>query len=864
MTPKATQSSRAKKSAIRSVKPRTAGGALSGILGAVAMSAVAGILITAAVTPLVAVSGAAATSAISIFENLPNHLDPGKLAEPSTIYALDNDDNKVELATFYDQDREMVAWDEISQHVKDAAVAEEDPRFYTHGGVDVLATSRAALQNVAGQGFSGASTVTMQYVRNVLVQEAMSIPDEAARDEAYEDAMRQDIDRKLKEMKLAVSIEKKFSKDEILLGYLNIALFGRQIYGIESAAHYYYGKSAKDVTLAEAASLVAIVNNPGKLQIDIEENIERNKQRRDKILSSMYDVGKITEAQYEEAIATEVEPNITPRVAGCAVAENKGLGHFCNYVQLYIKNDPSFGNTPEERQFNFMRGGYDIVTTIDLDMQQAATEAIQQTVAPNIPGLDAGSASVSVEVGTGNVLAMAQNRPFSDDPKVLETNPDYTSVNYNTDFEYGGSSGFQVGSTAKAWTLAEWLRTGHSVHEMVNGNQRQINSSNIRAHCLPGGVYGYDTWRVGNDGNANYGNIPVMRATASSINAGFVSMQEKMDLCDTMDLAERLGAHRASPQTVEGFNNYGTTDMTRNPVNVYAGTDELAPLTMANVYAAFANEGVTCSAVPIASITDSDGEAVPFTKSKCTEAVSPEVAAGVLYAFQGVVQNGTATYAQSPHGVPHFAKTGTTDDWVDMWLVGGSTEVVTASWIGNVVGKVSTQSVGIQWGLRNIWPSIMNVADVKYGGSAFPEPSSAAIRTTMVEVPDTKGKSVEEAEELLTGVGFTVTDGGETDSAVDDGRVARTDPDAGSSVAVGSSVTIYRSNGSMSDVPDVTGEEGRAAERAITSAGFNPVLRCESGSGNPRQSEIVEMTPSGGSEAKRGSQIVLLADCGDD
>ena len=126
------------------------------------MSAVAGVLITAAVTPIVAVSGAAASSAISIFENLPNHLDPGQLAQPSTIYAKNSDGKNVEIATFYAQNREMVEWDDISQYVKDAAVAEEDPRFYTHGGVDVLSTSRAVVQNLAGQNLSGASTVTMQ------------------------------------------------------------------------------------------------------------------------------------------------------------------------------------------------------------------------------------------------------------------------------------------------------------------------------------------------------------------------------------------------------------------------------------------------------------------------------------------------------------------------------------------------------------------------------------------------------------------------------------------------------------------------------------------------------------------------------
>ncbi len=825
------------------------------------MSAVAGVLITAAITPLVAVSGAAATSAISVFENLPNHLDPGQLAEPSNLYAKTADGKTSKIATFYDQDRETVAWDDISQYVKDAAVAEEDPRFYSHGGVDVLATSRAALQNLAGRGFSGASTITMQYVRNVLVQEAMSIPDESEREKAYEDAMRQDIDRKLKEMRYAVSIEKQYPKHDILLGYLNIALFGRQIYGIESAAHYYYNKSAKDVTLAEAASLVAIVNNPGKLQIDIEDNIPANIERRNKILNSMLSHGKITQAQYDEAVDTPVEPDITPRVAGCAAAEKNGLGHFCNYVQLYIKNDPSFGNTPEERNFNFMRGGYDIVTTIDLDMQKAANDAIKANTPPTMGGIDLGSTVVSNEVGTGRVLAMAQNRKFSDNPDVLKKDGNYTSVNYNTDYDYGGSSGFQVGSTSKIWTLSEWLRQGHSLNEVVNGNGRTVQSSSFRANCLPGGVYGYDSWQFRNHGMNQWGNLSVMKGTANSVNGAYVSMAQQLDLCEIMDLAEKLGVHRASPQTIPNFPNTGTTNLTRNPTNVFAGTDEIAPMTMSTAFAAFPNKGETCTPVPIDSITDAEGNDVTFTKSKCSEAVSPEVAAGVLYALQGVVANGTGTHAQSAYGVPHFAKTGTTDDYKDQWTVGGSSRVTTAFWIGNVSGQVPLTNFGIENAAQSVWPAVMNVADQKYGGEAFPDPAESATRQTMVEVPDTSGRTYDEAEELLTGVGFTVNDGGEVDGSQPEGRVESTDPSAGSSVARGSAVTIYRSKGNLDEVPDVVGQDGREAERAIRGAGFETVLRCEADGNNPRRHEIVSMTPDPGSSAKRGSQVTLLAKC---
>ena len=229
MTPQSPLSSRAKKLPVRFVKPRSAGGVFGGLLGALVMSVVAGILVTAAITPVVAVSGAMASTAVSVFESLPTHLNPGQLAQPSTIYAKQTDGTEVEVATFYAQDREMVGWDQITQYVKDAAVAEEDPRFYTHGGVDILATARAVMQNVAGTGFSGASTITMQYVRNVLIQEAEAISDPEASQIAYDAAMKQTMDRKLQEMRYAVSIEKEYSKDQILLGYLNIALFGRQI-----------------------------------------------------------------------------------------------------------------------------------------------------------------------------------------------------------------------------------------------------------------------------------------------------------------------------------------------------------------------------------------------------------------------------------------------------------------------------------------------------------------------------------------------------------------------------------------------------------------------------------------------------------
>ncbi|PRI10493.1 penicillin-binding protein [Leucobacter massiliensis] len=882
---------------MRSFKPRSAGGALGGILGAVAMSAIAGVLVTAAVTPVVALSGISTSSAINIFEKLPNHLNPGRLAEPSTIYATGSDGTVHKLAEFYDQDRKMVGWDDISQFVKDAAVAEEDPRFYTHGGVDVLASGRAVLQNATGQNLSGASTITMQYVRNVLIQDAYAIPDKEERDVAYKKAMEQSMDRKLQEMRYAISIEKKYPKDEILLGYLNIALFGRTIYGIESAAQYYYSTSAKDLSLAQAASLVAIVNNPSLYQLDVEENLAANKERRDKILGSMLKHGKITQAQYDEAVETPVEPKIQPREQGCFLAEkNFGAGHFCDFVQRYIRQDPNFGDTPEDRAFNFARGGYQIYTTLDLDMQAAGNEAMRSTVPANMPGINVGGASVSVQVGTGKVLAMVQNRPFNNAQEFLDANPDFTGINYNTDFDYGGSSGFQIGSTFKPVTLAEWIRTGHSVRDVVNVSSRSnVPYQSFRASCMPDGVYSYGSFSFTNDNEGTRGNQPVLTAIANSVNGGLVSMQQKMDLCDTFSTAQKLGLHRASPQPVwtqeeadagavaqelVGTNKNPTLhgdpyDLTMVPSNVYGGVDEIAPITVASAYAAFAGNGTVCTPVPIEKIVGPDDEQVPFTKSKCTEGIAPEVAAGVAYALQYTVTNGLARHANSPFGIPHLAKTGTTDDVVDNWTAGASSTVATATWVGNAGptqlwdgswGRVSTQPFGgLMYADQTIWPAMMNVADQKYGGTAFPEPSAASVQQTMVTVPDVKGKSFDEASSMLTQLGFDVADGGEVDSSVARGQIARSDPEGGSSAGLGTLVTIYRSNGEADKVPDgLVGALGRDAEATLKGAGFSQVsFTCEgSGKPDPKKHRVVSVSPESGSEARPDAGVTLTLACG--
>lgn len=697
---------------------RTPLGVVGGVVGLVAASSAAAMLITAAVTPGLAAAGVAASSTISMFENLPSYLEIGELSEKSNIYATNSDGDRILLASFYDQNRVEVGWDQVSQFVKDAAIAGEDPRFYDHNGIDLQGTIRAAATTASGRETQGGSSIAQQYVKNVRVQECERLAaDQEERDGCYDAVTETTIDRKLKEMRLAIGVEKRYTKSEILLGYLNIAGFGGTVYGIEAAASYYYNTTAANLTLAQAASLIAIVNNPGKFRLDrpddplngAENGYAANTARRDYILRAMLAEDKITVEQFDEAIATPVEPVITEPSTGCQTAG--ASAYFCDYVKNILQNDPIFGEDEAERLLNFRRGGYQVYTSLDLDLQRAAETAIARHVPATYPGWDVGGVISSVEVGTGRVLAMVQNRTYSQDPAVLAQGPQFTSINYNTDFEYGGSRGFQPGSSYKVFTLAEWLSMGRGLGERVD-SRRKSNWGTFQDSCL--GPHFAGDWNPRNDANEAGGNYSAMESTVGSINTGFVGMAKELDLCGIRQRAEAFGVHRADGNPLQ-----------QGPSSVI-GTNEVAPLSMAVAFAGIANNGVTCSPIAIDRIVGRDGEEVPPPKSDCTPSVVPEVAAAMHTAMGAVMTSGTGreSNANTQPSVPLIGKTGTTDAAKDTWMIGASSKVATA------VGVVSVNGQANQRGLRfdsgpaatarhRMWPEVMSVAAAKYGGDPF-------------------------------------------------------------------------------------------------------------------------------------------------
>ncbi|TFD15702.1 penicillin-binding protein [Cryobacterium sp. TMT1-21] len=704
---------------------RTAGGIIGGILGLVAISVSGGLLVGAAVTPVVALTGIATSDTINVFENLPNYLAIDRLSQKSNIYATHSDGSPVLLASFYEQNRIEVAWENISPYVKDATIASEDPRFYDHGGVDAQGTARAAVKTFLGGETQGGSSITQQFVKNVRVQKCEVMTDQRIRQRCYDAVTETSPDRKIKEMRLAIGVEKKYAKNDILRQYLNIIGFGGTVYGIEAAAEYYYNTSAAALTLPQAASLVAIVNNPVKFQLDLPASATNgvangyaaNKERRDYILREMQKYKKITPAEYQAAIAAPIEPVITEPSTGCQTAG--GSAYFCDYVTHLLRNDPTFGEDEDARLLNFRRGGFNIYTTLDLDLQNAAETTLKANVPMTYPGWDLGAVITSVEVGTGRVLAMTQNKQYSQDPAVTETSATYSGINYNTDYNEGGSSGFQPGSTYKVFTLAEWLATGHRLENRVASAPRS-NWGTFADHCRGPQNYDSQGWNPRNDEGESGANYSALEATLGSINTGFIGMAKQLDLCNIRQRAEAFDVHGADG---------GPLEQTAASV---IGTNELAPLTMAVAFAGIANRGTTCSPIAIDRIVDSYGKELPVPASRCTESVTPAVAAGMVFAMKRVMTGGTATasYGTTVPKVSMIGKTGTTDGAKDTWMAGASSRVATVAAVVSVTGDANQRGITFDSGSaatarHRMWPAVMSVANAKYGGVDMPESGPA-------------------------------------------------------------------------------------------------------------------------------------------
>ncbi len=628
------------------------------------ISALCGVLAAGMIVPVAAIAKTGLTTGNNIVSALPSSFEALPISEPSTIVDADGKT----IANFYEQNRQPVKLDDISPFMRKAIVSVEDQRFYEHKGIDPQGIARAVVSNLTGTLRSGASTLTQQYVNNLLVNnQELTGSDESTV------SGQKDYADKIRELKYAVSIEKEMSKDEILEGYLNLVLFSGREYGVQAAAQYFYSVDAKDLNLQQSAMLAGMVQLPNVYNPI--NNPERSLDRRNKVLGNMLRAGAITQAEYDKAIKTDLELDPSKSPSGCIAAGDNA--YFCDYVTNLILTDDAYGETKQDRENLLYRGGLTIKTTLNGKLNKKAAKDARKAIDPKAKSnTDVYSSVVSVEPGTGNILTMAQNTTY--DPAGGLGN---TVINFAVEKSYNGAGGFQGGSTMKPYTTLAWLKEGHNMWDTIDASRQKYPSSfKWKASCLDSGyAQAFGGWKVGNASRGFNRSMKVDYGLYWSINSATVAEAAKVDLCNITDYINALGLKMQD----KGENGTPTEFTPSNP-SFIIGSEKITPLSQAAAFAAFANKGEFCEPRALTSVTDRDGNSYKVKKSTCSQAVEEQNVSDL---------NGTLTriaktrVAKGTIDVPIAGKTGTNNGATSTWFVGYTTGISTATWVGRLKGQ---------------------------------------------------------------------------------------------------------------------------------------------------------------------------------
>ena len=659
------------------------------VLGRLVAFAIAGgVLAAAMVIPVVAATGVLVRNEADKFTTLS--LSSAGLPQRSQIldrnghflayvYSVDAPYNGDNLH-YFGWDREPVGYDQISPNMANAVVAIEDSRYWEHGAIDLRGTIRAAVNDFQHKPVQGGSTIAQQYVKNVLLLEA----EKAENSQALQAANAETLSRKLNELRMAVAAEHQQSKQDILAGYLNNAYFGNFAYGIEAAAYTYFGISAAKLSVTQAATLAGIVENPQKY--DPVKNPAVALERRNTVLARMAQTDNGLTAA--EAAADEAKPlglKFAIPESGCQSSSVGSGGFFCQYVEEVFLHNPAYGKTPMDRAKLLATGGLKIYTTLNPQDQQAANNAVNYVEPANSkywnPGRNADTEAV-VQPGTGQIMAIAENRPYG-------TDHGETEINYAVNTAYGGSSGVQTGSSSKLFTLITALKQGTPFGATLHAPGSTTVTGYTNCQGGPAGYYQGQAgaFNVTNaEGPQSDSNQSLYTGTVQSVNVYFALLEKQVGLCNVVKTADSMGLTRADGTSL--LKRDHGQDSADNIPSFTLGSVNVAPLSMAAAYATVAARGMYCAPVAIGKITNSAGKNLPVPSANCHRVFPTVVADAVSYILQGVLTSGTAAPPGGPGGLfgrEAAGKTGTSN----VESGGGTPYAAFAGYIPGLVGYVS-------------------------------------------------------------------------------------------------------------------------------------------------------------------------------
>ncbi|WP_375424341.1 transglycosylase domain-containing protein [uncultured Friedmanniella sp.] len=565
---------------------------------------------------LIALGLVSATAVVFVGYTTTKLPNPNADFETATSFVY-YDNGKSEIGSFAIQNRQPLSFDEMPKTIKDAVVAAENRSFWTDKGISIRGMARAAWAIARGGSLQGGSTITQQYIKIKYLYSSQTAT------------------RKFKELFLAYKINKQLTKEQILEGYLNTIYFGHGAYGIQAASKAYFDADAKDLTVKQAAVLASVINNPTYFDPSSKQGKQHLLDRYRYVVTSMGETGAITAAAAtKDAAKLPTFPD---------VPVNERYGGPKGFLLKLVENELGAAGFSSD-QIN--GGGLKITTTFDKDAQNAAVKAAQDNTeqAANASGKKAKNlhaAVASVEVGTGNVLALYGG------PDYVANSRDWATTHRPT------------ASTFKAFALAAGLEDGYSLRSTFHGSSFYLPGDPKVVRNEYGQSYGYQT--------------SLLNATTYSINTAFVDLTTTMK--DGADKVLQVAKDAGAPKSV-GWD--------AAPRNVPIGTPEVSPLNQANAYATFANGGTSVAAHVVEEVQDASGKVLYQADPKEKRAVSEDVARDVTFALSNVVEQGTGRTVQTLNR-PVAGKTGTNgvDD-------AQGNNVVNASWFVGYTKQIST------------------------------------------------------------------------------------------------------------------------------------------------------------------------------
>jgi penicillin-binding protein 1A len=554
---------------------------------------------------------------------------------PSSVTRIYSSD-EVLLAELFVEKRDPVSLKIIPEYVKKALIATEDRSFYRHSGVDIKGVIRAIIKDIRAREFvEGASTITQQLAKTLFL------------------TPRKTLLRKIKEAFLAFQLERRYTKDEILELYLNQVYFGSGAYGVESAARIFFGKSVKDLELAECALVAGMPKAPSRYSPLVNKNLSF--KRRNTVLRQMKDTGIITETEFNKAIKEPIK-------LGDKDKKQVEAPFFVEYVKKHL----------EERlgSSRLYKGGLTVFTTLDLKLQKAAEHAVSKGLSAleirmklgNIKDLAPEGALISLDIKSGGILAMTGGKDF-----------------YKSPFNRAVNAKRQPGSAFKPIVYANAIERGFP--------QSKIILDAPIAFKIPGKDI---DWKPENFSRDYKGEITFRMAFTLSKNIPAVK------------LIEILG-----PDSVAQFGrNLGINSTLYPNLSLALGTSEVTLIELTAAYSVFPNRGKWIKPFSVMEVVDHNGRIVWRVKPQKKVVMSPEGAAIITNMLNGVIQEGTGKKAKVL-GHPVAGKTGTTNEFKDALFVGFSPSIATGVWVGqDMSGTLGKRETGSKAALP-IWVDFM-------------------------------------------------------------------------------------------------------------------------------------------------------------